>query len=680
MWRSGAGSVPHVPPGLSFDEKDEGAYSAKSNKPYPLLKQHTAIGLTTVPETTFPKEQSVSLNSLQMKFECGVCLEGYSESGSHAPRSLSCGHTFCTGCLSQLVKETISCPKCHQTSQLPPRGVNDLPKNYGVLEIMYSNPITFNQDNPSSSSVEDVKWSVGSSIPLCTKHGDQLSSFCEEDEELVCSSCLLYGPHKHHSSTLVNEAAIEARQTLVKLTPDISETIIVAEKSLKEIDTVVQSVKDSSHRISCEIDSHFDELVAVLENRKKELKLDALHRSQNRIEALLEQKEAISTRIDIAHEVHATCTHLLATPDNYILLGEYKKATDGIQTIFVNLPSMSSVARDDLVIDFPKEAAEELQSQYYSHGNIRSGVGTVKYVVCEPFHDGVRIYWQGHNYVDSIGITYALQMSRGDNEEFVNIYRGGDTKYTWKCDSEKEEFLKHNFRVRVQTCEGVGNWCTPVSCIRSHPGWKWHKKWCNIKVEIGLSQMEAWSRHASGKDWTLLAGDTILSKGQHYVEIEVKETAKHHIRRVWSTKLAIGLIQCKDRETANSSIAWQECKYPVGQLPSHNSWSFLATGNSKMWSRNSEMTTEEYGGIASIESGDKLGMLVDFDGSGSACVSFFCGSLDLGVAFTRIPGPFLPVVSVCDRFHICLKFPPPPYSKRNPRLTLLSSGSSTALF
>ena len=178
----------------------------------------------------------------------------------------------------------------------------------------------------------------------------------------------------------------------------------------------------------------------------------------------------------------------------------------------------------------------------------------------------------------------------------------------------------------------------------------------------------------------LFVGDTIISKGQHYVEIEVKETAKHHIRRVWSTKLAIGLIQCKDKETANSSIPWQEYKYPVGQLPSHNSWSFLATGNSKMSSRNSEMTTEEYGGIASIESGDRLGMLVDFDGSGSASVSFFCNSLDLGVAFVRLPGPFLPVVSVCDRFHICLKFPPPPYSKRNPRLTLLSSGSSKALF
>ena len=95
MWRSGAGSVPHVPPSLSFSETEEGAINpVKSSKPYPLLKQHTAIGLTTPEEQP---ELSLSLTSLQMKFECAVCLEGYSESGSHAPRSLSCGHTFCTG-------------------------------------------------------------------------------------------------------------------------------------------------------------------------------------------------------------------------------------------------------------------------------------------------------------------------------------------------------------------------------------------------------------------------------------------------------------------------------------------------------------------------------------------------------------------------------------------------------
>lgn len=56
----------------------------------------------------------------------------------------------------------------------------------------------------------------------------------------------------------------------------------------------------------------------------------------------------------------------------------------------------------------------------------------VKYLCCEPFHDGIRLYWQGHNYVDSIGMTYALQMSH-NNEDFVNIYRGITAYVTRLC-------------------------------------------------------------------------------------------------------------------------------------------------------------------------------------------------------------------------------------------------------
>ena len=82
---------------------------------------------------------------------------------------------------------------------------------------------------------------------------------------------------------------------------------------------------------------------------------------------------ALSSRIALAYQVHATCTQLLASTDNYTLLKEYKKATNAIQGLFIELPTMSPVARDDLVVDFPKEALSELESQYYTHGNIRSG-------------------------------------------------------------------------------------------------------------------------------------------------------------------------------------------------------------------------------------------------------------------------------------------------------------------
>ncbi|XP_050700674.1 uncharacterized protein LOC126987602 [Eriocheir sinensis] len=44
--------------------------------------------------------------------ECEVCLEYYNE-GKRLPRSLSCGHTFCTQCLTQIIKRgPLRCPYC----------------------------------------------------------------------------------------------------------------------------------------------------------------------------------------------------------------------------------------------------------------------------------------------------------------------------------------------------------------------------------------------------------------------------------------------------------------------------------------------------------------------------------------------------------------------------------------
>lgn len=76
-WRSVHGSLPQVEPRPSSL----------------LLKQNTILGLSTPGENDPENSES----NIKMKFECAVCFETYSESGSHVPRSLSCGHTFCTG-------------------------------------------------------------------------------------------------------------------------------------------------------------------------------------------------------------------------------------------------------------------------------------------------------------------------------------------------------------------------------------------------------------------------------------------------------------------------------------------------------------------------------------------------------------------------------------------------------
>lgn len=52
-----------------------------------FVKQHTMMALTETAEE----------DEGDRRFECSVCLGEYQDSGDGVPRSLLCGHTFCTG-------------------------------------------------------------------------------------------------------------------------------------------------------------------------------------------------------------------------------------------------------------------------------------------------------------------------------------------------------------------------------------------------------------------------------------------------------------------------------------------------------------------------------------------------------------------------------------------------------
>ena len=176
--------------------------------------------------------------------------------------------------------------------------------------------------------------------------------------------------------------------------------------------------------------------------------------------------------------------------------------------------------------------------------------------------------------------------------------------------------------------------------------------------------------------YNFFLGDTVLQRGQHYMEIEIKDVAKHQIRKSWYTKLALGLLQCN--EISADNVLWQDGKNPIGRFPlssshTHNSWAYIPTSGHKVSTL--LPNEEEYGGIPTLQVGDRIGMLVDLH-THEGSVSFFCNGQDLGIAFKNLQPPLIPVLSVCDQFYIHLRFPAPPYLKRNPKLTLLSSSQS----
>ena len=55
-----------------------------------------------------------------------------------------------------------------------------------------------------------------------------------------------------------------------------------------------------------------------------------------------------------------------------------------------------------------------------------------------------------------------------DGNDYVMMYRGGNTKYTWK--TQLKMSVPYKFRVQVRTIEGIGNWSSPVTAFRAEPG------------------------------------------------------------------------------------------------------------------------------------------------------------------------------------------------------------------
>ena len=308
-------------------------------------------------------------------------------------------------------------------------------------------------------------------------------------------------------------------------------------------------------------------------------------------------------------------------------------------------------------------------------------------MVCQAYHNGFRISWEGHGFVDNEGISYHVQVAM-DNEEYATIYRGGETKFTWK--TELKYVTVYKFRVQVRTTEGVGCWSTPVEVVKAHPGklntilvchvtllpspliaFRWHSQWRNLRIELSQDRLSAWwARSLSQKYWATFACDKQLEMGVHYMEVEIVDLGKSKSEK----KLAVGAIDCTKENLRR--IDWQFGKEAIGAGVDMPGWAFHPISgvlNCSVGAKCLPVEGKPYSDIH-IQTGDRIGMLLDMP---AGRISFFCNGQDLGVAFEDVVvTSLLPAVSLRDKIEVKLCFPPPPYVKRAPKIVIHSGHPS----
>ena len=185
--------------------------------------------------------------------ECRVCSEPFDDQNI-CPRVLSCGHSYCTGCLERLTIEDdkMSCPTCRVEVNLPPAGVAGLPKNFDLLSIINTNvtphyeegerlytceacsdehPATsfclncqedmcnlaagFHTRNKASCDHKVVSLESSLVTVFCQEHKQRFRLFDEDCGHMVCRECIEVNHSGHNCSSLADVASKSRQDTHV---------------------------------------------------------------------------------------------------------------------------------------------------------------------------------------------------------------------------------------------------------------------------------------------------------------------------------------------------------------------------------------------------------------------------------------------------------------------------------
>ena len=236
--------------------------------------------------------------------ECSLCYERYDDN-KRCPRLLSnCGHTFCTHCLEQLLKDgTISCPQDRKDIQVT-AGVVGLPKNCALLDVLlassHKEPDTTpvlcdtcsDEGHPATSCCLECKENMCELVALfhtrqkisrdhrvvsiaeqkanphlnaipviCSEHNEPFRYFDKDCGQVICRDCQAL-EHNGHKCCSLAEASAQSRQDLEALTSKAKGTAAHLKEAEERVMTVVSDLNRKKKNEEDKIHAFFEEVSA----------------------------------------------------------------------------------------------------------------------------------------------------------------------------------------------------------------------------------------------------------------------------------------------------------------------------------------------------------------------------------------------------------------------------------
>ncbi|XP_036279953.1 tripartite motif-containing protein 60-like [Pipistrellus kuhlii] len=295
-----------------------------------------------------------SLANLQVEASCLICLDHLRD-----PVTTECGHNFCPSCIHQRwegLRGTFPCPVC--LHHCPDRSLKRNPQLCDMMEIV--------QQMPTSGSQRKLQ----EEIPLCGKHNEVLTLFCEKNMELLCAQCRVSSDHQDQHLIPIEEAAASHRWMLKRHIRDLTNSFKNAEIVYKKQVANTWEVKRKTKKWREELDFECEEFKCFWETERQEIDNNLLIEEEDVEEKLIENGRQISYHMfrlsNLLSEIEDNClqtdldllTDIERIHNSYGNLGtpavfscELKKESYNTPPHYLGLHKMIRTFQVDLTLD-----------------------------------------------------------------------------------------------------------------------------------------------------------------------------------------------------------------------------------------------------------------------------------------------------------------------------------------
>ncbi|XP_030628959.1 E3 ubiquitin/ISG15 ligase TRIM25-like [Chanos chanos] len=277
------------------------------------------------------------MGSLEEEHTCQVCRDLFSRA-----HPLPCGHSFCPACVRETWSqsrgsraERFLCPQCQEEDVVvacdccPAEGDGG-PASAAVKTCLRCE-VSLCQEHlqphlvcPAYSTHLLVEPLGDLSRRRCSDHQEVFRYYCADDQEYVCTDCMLEGSHKQHRVKRLRKVEEDYRGMLQMLLQKAEDKVQLGEKILQEHQNFTHTIEDSStadeyqvERLGVALQAQVEELVVALREVTK-------HEREQAIERLKEESGRVRGDLKLTESIQRYLGSLLEERDPFLLIWAFQ--------------------------------------------------------------------------------------------------------------------------------------------------------------------------------------------------------------------------------------------------------------------------------------------------------------------------------------------------------------------